>query len=320
MRTASHIGILRAVAFAASAAIFLMPVGAEAVQRHGRIRVVSSRHIHLPATHVRALAPMRKPPEFDNSAEAQAVVYRREQAMSHADLIARWDPLIEQAAKRFDVPDNWIREVMRMESGGRTMLTATMRMISSQGALGLMQVQAKTYNDMRLQYGLGNDVFDPHDNIMAGAAYLKWLNGKYGYPAMFAAYDDGPGNLEQRTSTGAVLPDETRNYVAAVTTALGDPGPDAARAAALNAALVVDTSTPAVQSLGVDRFTCYFTKPDGSPVTLDCRQVTSARMPSLQDPASVNCIITVDGADMRVREDERDVMHIVLSHGGQIGT
>jgi len=263
---------------------------------------------------------MPKPAELDSSAWAQAAAYRREQAMPHDQLIARWDSIIQQAAKRFDIPDAWIREVMRMESGGRTMLTAASRMISSQGALGLMQVQGKTYRDMRMQYGLGDDPFDPHDNIMAGAAYLKWLQGRYGYPAMFAAYDDGPGNLEQRTANGTMLPDETRNYVTAVTLALGDPGPDAARQAALNAALTVDVSTIASQNLGVDRFTCYFTKPDGTPITLDCRQVTSARMPTLQDPTSVNCIITANGADMRAREDERDVMRVVLSHGGQIGT
>ena len=34
-----------------------------------------------------------------------------------------WGPYIAEASKRFDVPERWIREVMRQESGGR--LTAT---------------------------------------------------------------------------------------------------------------------------------------------------------------------------------------------------
>jgi hypothetical protein len=302
---------VQAFALAASAAVLLAPVASNAMQRHARLHASTAKHM---------LMPKAKPAEFDTGPEAQAAAYRHEQAMTHVQLIERWDSLIQTAAKRFDIPDGWIREVMRMESGGRTMLTATSRMISSQGALGLMQVQAKTYGDMRAQFGLGGDPFNPHDNIMAGAAYLKWLQGKYGYPAMFAAYDDGPGNLEQRTATGTMLPDETRNYVTSVTLALGDPGPDAAKQAALNAALAVDVSATSSQNLAVDRFTCFFTKPDGTPVTLDCRQVTSARMPTLQDPSSVNCVITANGQDMRVREDERDVMRIVLSHGGQIGT
>ena len=30
-----------------------------------------------------------------------------------------WGPYITEASTRFDVPDRWIREVMRVESGGR---------------------------------------------------------------------------------------------------------------------------------------------------------------------------------------------------------
>src|SRR5262249_42930786 len=72
-------------------------------------------------------------------------VFQREQTMSHAELIKRWEPLIKRAAKRFSVPASWIREVMRMESGGRTMLSEKARMVSSQGALGLMQLLPGTY-------------------------------------------------------------------------------------------------------------------------------------------------------------------------------
>ena len=50
-----------------------------------------------------------------------------------------WGPYIRDASKRFDVPERWIREVMRQESAGRT--TAT----SPVGAMGLMQVMPGTY-------------------------------------------------------------------------------------------------------------------------------------------------------------------------------
>jgi soluble lytic murein transglycosylase-like protein len=74
----------------------------------------------------------------------------------------------------------------------------------------------ETYNDMREAYGLGQDPYAPEDNIVAGTAYLRRLHARYGFPAMFAAYNDGPGNYERRMADGTSLPAETRNYVVEV--------------------------------------------------------------------------------------------------------
>ena len=140
--------------------------------------------------------------------------------MSPAELMQRWEPAIADAAKRFKIPAAWIRNVMRSESGGRTILNGQ-PITSDRGALGLMQVEPGTYTEMAAQYRLGGDPFDPHDNIYAGAAYLRWLHGKYGFPAMFAAYNAGPGHLEDHLYHGTPLPAETRAYVAGITRALG---------------------------------------------------------------------------------------------------
>jgi Transglycosylase SLT domain len=147
-------------------------------------------------------------------------VFDPDAGMSGRELIERWDPLITDAAKRFKIPAAWIRDVMRSESGGRTFLNGQ-PIASSRGALGLMQVEPGTYAEMAAQYRLGDDPFNPQDNIYAGAAYLRWLHGKYGFPAMFAAYNDGPGHLEDHLHYGAPLPAETRAYVAGITRALG---------------------------------------------------------------------------------------------------
>ncbi len=133
--------------------------------------------------------------------------------MSPGDLMKRWDPLVAAAAKQFGVPEKWIRAVMRMESGGRTMLGEGDRITSQAGAVGLMQVMPGTYDEMRAQYGLGADPYDPHDNIFAGAAYLRFLYHRYGNPQMFAAYNDGPGKLEDHLYRGRALPAETQAYV-----------------------------------------------------------------------------------------------------------
>ena len=55
-------------------------------------------------------------------------------------------------------------------------------------------------------------MFDPKNNINAGTAYLKWLRSKYGFPAMFAAYNAGPGTVEAVMAHTRALPAETRLY------------------------------------------------------------------------------------------------------------
>ncbi len=137
--------------------------------------------------------------------------FQQEAAMSLRELIARWDPLIAAASKRFAVPEAWIRAVIRMESGGRTMLAEGKPIVSSAGAMGIMQVMPQTYATMRALYGFGPDPFDPGDNVMAGTAYLRILYKAYGYPQMFAAYNDGPKMLEAHNAGLHPWPVETVN-------------------------------------------------------------------------------------------------------------
>jgi hypothetical protein len=133
----------------------------------------------------------------------------------------RWTPYVKEAAQRFNIAEDWIMAVMRMESGGRTEIAG--KPITSQaGAVGIMQVMPATYEDMRAQYGLGKNPYDPHDNVLAGAAYLSWLRDRYGYPKMFAAYNAGPGTLDAQMAGRAKLPAETVAYVKGITRILAD--------------------------------------------------------------------------------------------------
>ena len=118
-----------------------------------------------------------------------------------------WGPYIVEASQRFDVPERWIREVMRVESSGKVMDT------SQAGAMGLMQVMPVTYDELRARYDLGDDPYDPHDNVMAGTAYLRQMYDVYGFPGFLAAYNAGPGRLDDYLTRNRPLPDETRNYV-----------------------------------------------------------------------------------------------------------
>lgn len=180
-------------------------------------------------------------------------VYDKEAAMTPSQLLNRWDNTITEASERFHVPKAWIRAVMRQESGGRTMLGENKPIVSRAGAVGLMQVLPETYEEMAAEHKLGANPFNAHDNIMAGAAYLRWLHHKYGYPAMFAAYNAGPGALEDHLQHGARLPAETRAYVGGITKTL-HAGKDGLSLVA-------------------------FTRPDGVTVKVDPGQVTAVRAP-----------------------------------------
>ena len=126
-----------------------------------------------------------------------------------------WGPYIREAAERFDMPDQWVRGVMRQESGGR--LYEFGQLITSPvGAMGLMQVMPATYDELRARYSLGDDPYDPHANILAGTAYMRELYDLYGAPAFLAAYNAGPHRLDDYLTRNRPLPDETRHYVSKI--------------------------------------------------------------------------------------------------------
>ncbi len=126
-----------------------------------------------------------------------------------------WGPYIRESAARFDVPEAWIRALMRVESGGQEYRDGQL-ITSWKGAMGLMQVMPATYEELRDRYGLGGDPFDPHDNITAGVAYMRELYDIYGSPAFLAAYNGGPNRLDDYLSNLRPLPEETRRYVALI--------------------------------------------------------------------------------------------------------
>jgi Transglycosylase SLT domain len=218
--------------------------------------------------------------------------FQMEQRMTFGRLINRWNGEVATAAKRFNVPASWIHAVMQVESGGRTMMGEKRPITSSAGAMGLMQLMPSTYRDMRAQYGLGSNPYDPHDNIVAGAAYLKWLRGKYGYPEMFAAYNDGPGHLDLRLRHAGLLPLETRNYLVKVTGIVEGRG-----------------GGPKVK----------FTRPNGEPVMVDVAAVISVRAAFPGEYAAcVQSVITVGRASQGVCEPLARTKALLRARGAAV--
>jgi len=102
-------------------------------------------------------------------------------APASADSVETWRRFIDEASTRYDVPAAWIERVMRIESGGRRRHWGRPA-VSRAGAMGLMQLMPRTWSAMRAIAGLGTDPFDPHNNILAGALYLRLLYRRFGYP------------------------------------------------------------------------------------------------------------------------------------------
>lgn len=94
------------------------------------------------------------------------------------------NPTIEKMAKRYGLDPAYIRAVINKESGYKNL-------ISSKGAVGLMQVMPSTAKKSR------EELLDPETNIDAGTKYLsEMLTMFHGdSPKALAAYNAGPGTV-----------------------------------------------------------------------------------------------------------------------------
>jgi membrane-bound lytic murein transglycosylase B len=183
-----------------SASLQLIP---SAVQgSYAQTRSIFRGLVHLPEFRI---------PGFQSSGDA-VVPNVDENQMPVGQRIDRWEPYIKEASTRFSIPEKWIRTIINIESGGRTMLLGR-PITSGAGAMGVMQLMSDTYKQVSARNGLGSDPHNVHDNILAGTAYLRDLYNKYGYPMLFAAYNAGPAVLEAHIFHHKRLPVETQNYV-----------------------------------------------------------------------------------------------------------
>jgi pyruvate/2-oxoglutarate dehydrogenase complex dihydrolipoamide acyltransferase (E2) component len=108
------------------------------------------------------------------------------------------------AAKKYRLPDAFVRSVMKAESGYRA------DAVSPKGAIGLMQLMPDTARQ------LGVDPKDPGQNAEGGAQYLRELLEKYENDPdqvllALAAYNAGPKAVEKYH--GVPPYPETREYI-----------------------------------------------------------------------------------------------------------
>ncbi len=89
---------------------------------------------------------------------------------------------------------------------------------SNKGARGIMQLLPGTFKEQ----GVGSDIFDPLQNIMAGAKYFAKMLDKFkgDFKLALAAYNAGPGAV---INAGLTIPNiaETKTYVDMISESLG---------------------------------------------------------------------------------------------------
>ncbi|WP_079524778.1 lytic transglycosylase domain-containing protein [Solibacillus isronensis] len=109
---------------------------------------------------------------------------------------------ITAAAKKYNLPEKLITSVIKQESNFNASAT------SAAGASGLMQLMPATARYLGV-----SDRFDPAQNIMGGAKYLRQMLDQFdnNVETALAAYNAGPGNVRKY---GGIPPfQETQNYV-----------------------------------------------------------------------------------------------------------
>lgn len=115
------------------------------------------------------------------------------------------DQIFNEAAVKYNVPVALLKAIGKAESDFRA------DAVSRSGAQGIMQLMPKT-----AEYLGVTDSFDPEQNIMGGAKYIKELLDKYeGNTSLaLAAYNAGMNNVKKY---GGIPPfEETQNYVVKV--------------------------------------------------------------------------------------------------------
>lgn len=118
---------------------------------------------------------------------------------------SRYDTYIRQAATLYQIPEELVRAVIRVESNYDP------RAVSRAGAEGLMQLMPGTARRMQVQ-----DSFDPRENIFGGVRYLRILANLFNgdLSLTIAGYNAGEGAVMR--FQGIPPYDETQLYVARV--------------------------------------------------------------------------------------------------------
>ena len=114
----------------------------------------------------------------------------------------RYDHFIKKAAKKHGISFPLLKSIVKVESEFNP------QAVSKAGALGLMQIMPENIKALNIK-----DPFDPWENILGGARYLKELLKRFDgkLPLALAAYNAGPNLVERYNSIPPIK--ETEDFV-----------------------------------------------------------------------------------------------------------
>jgi hypothetical protein len=157
----------------------------------------------LPILLAKKVVPGEPPEYYGDSAGLERADFFQTLGASRLDF-ATLRPFIEEAADETGLPVQLIDAVIRTESGYRA------GAVSKAGAQGLMQLMPATAQEVGV-----SDPFDPRQNIMGGARYLRKMYDDFkSLELAIAAYNAGPNAVKKHE--GVPPFPETRQYVATV--------------------------------------------------------------------------------------------------------
>lgn len=127
--------------------------------------------------------------------------------------------LVKKYAEKYSVPEEIVFAVIKVESNFDP------DVVSSAGAVGLMQMLPSTYEWLTSKLGdeySKDDLYDPETNIKYGTYYLQYLYSRFGsWEKAIIAYNWGEGNFGEFLANegytegdyDSIPVDETRKYV-----------------------------------------------------------------------------------------------------------
>jgi soluble lytic murein transglycosylase len=137
-----------------------------------------------------------------NQHDYKVFIKERSAVSSRFHSTDKYDKLISNASKEFNVDSRLLKAMIKAESDFDP------RAISTKGAMGLMQIMPENFKMLNLE-----NPFDPWQNIRAGAQYFKKLyqrfNGKLALS--LAAYNAGPTAVDRYKNIPPYQ--ETEEYV-----------------------------------------------------------------------------------------------------------
>ncbi|HSE39118.1 MAG TPA: lytic transglycosylase domain-containing protein [Acidobacteriota bacterium] len=150
-----------------------------------RATLVDLRWLMIPQEWQKAISLKEETPELKLSEVVQPLAAQQLPLPKFA-----YSKFVLPLSEKYGIDWKLVAAVMAVESNYNP------RVISTKGAVGLMQVMPSTAALYRISY---QDLFNPKRNIEAGVLHLKMLNDRYDgdLPLVIAAYNSGEGAVDR---------------------------------------------------------------------------------------------------------------------------